>query len=310
MLPYPEQASRAALVLAALAALALSSPAYAQTTPAPAAPAAPAASVADPVVAVVNGSEIHRSDVETAREDLPQQYQSYPFEIVYPALLERLVDGKLLVAAGRAQGLATDPEVKARLVRLEDQVIQTVYLTRAVKAKLTDAVLKQHYEEYVKANPPEPEVHARHILTKTEDEAKEAIKELKAGADFAELAKKNSSGPSAAKGGDLGFIKRGDVVAEFADAAFALKPGQYTETPVKTQFGWHVIKVEAARQSSPPSFEEAKEEVEREASREMIQGIVADLRGKAKIARFNPDGSPKTEGDDKDKKGSAEPKKD
>jgi len=307
MLPYPEQASRAALVVAALALLAFSTPSEAQTVPAP---AAPAASVADPVVAIVNGSEIHRSDVETAREDLPQQYQSYPFEIVYPALLERLVDGKLLVAAGRAQGLATDPEVKARLVRLEDQVIQTVYLTRAVKAKLTDAVLKQHYEEYLKANPPEPEVHARHILTKTEDEAKEAIKELKGGADFAELAKKNSSGPSAAKGGDLGFIKHGAVVAEFANAAFALKPGQYTETPVKTQFGWHVIKVEAVRQSSPPSFEEAKEELEREASREMIQGIVADLRSKAKIARFNPDGSPKTEGDEKDKKGSPEPKKD
>jgi peptidyl-prolyl cis-trans isomerase C len=306
MLPYPEQASRAALVLAAFALLAFSSPAHAQTVPAP---AAPAASVADPVVAIVNGSEVHRSDVEAAREDLPQQYQSYPFEVIYPALLERLVDGKLLVAAGRAEGLATDADVKARLARLEDQVIQTVYLTRAVKAKLTDAVLKQHYEAYLKANPPEPEVHARHILTKTEDEAKDAIKQLKAGADFVELAKKASTGPSAAQGGDLGFIKRGDVVAEFADAAFALKPGQYTETPVKSQFGWHVIKVEAVRQSSPPSFEEAKEELEREASREVIQGIVADLRGKAKIARFNADGSPKTEGDDKDKKGSDEPKK-
>ncbi len=152
MLPYPEQASRAALVLAALALLAAASPSGALRVPAPAAPvapAAPAAAAADPVVATVNGSEIHRSDVETAREDLPQQYQSYPFEIVYPALLERLVDGKLLVAAGRAQGLATDSEVKARLVRLEDQVIQTVYLTRAVKVKLTDAVLKQHYDEYL-----------------------------------------------------------------------------------------------------------------------------------------------------------------
>ena len=119
MLPYPEQASRAALVLAAFALLAFSSPAHAQTVPAP---AAPAASVADPVVAIVNGSEVHRSDVEAAREDLPQQYQSYPFEVIYPALLERLVDGKLLVAAGRAEGLATDADVKARLARLEDQV--------------------------------------------------------------------------------------------------------------------------------------------------------------------------------------------
>ena len=297
----PERAARAILLLGALAFVAPVSSLRAQTA------LAPAAAAADPVVATVNGSAIHRSDIEAARQDLPQQYQSYPFEIVFPALLERLIDGRLLTAAGRAQGLAGDPEVKARLVRLEDQVIQSVYLGRAVKAKLTDAVLKERYAEYLKSTPPEPEVHARHILTKSEDEAKEVIKQLKGGADFAELAKKLSSGPSAAQGGDLGFIKRGDVVAEFAEAAFALKPGQITETPVKTQFGWHVIKVEEARQSTPPTFEEAKEELEHEASRDVIQAVVADLRQKAKIEEFNADGSPKTGGSEP--KGSAAPKK-
>jgi peptidyl-prolyl cis-trans isomerase C len=260
-----------------------------------------AQTAADPVVATVNGKEIHRSDVDAARQDLPQQYQSFPFEVVYPPLLERLIDGKLLVAEGRQQGLASDPEVKARLARLEDQVIQNVYLTRAVKAKLTDDVLKARYAELLKSTPPEQEVHARHILTKTEEDAKAVIVELKGGADFVEVAKKRSTGPEAAEGGDLGFIKRGDVVAEFAEAAFALKPGQFTETPVKTQFGWHVIKVEEFRKASPPSFEEAKAELERDASRDTVTEIVNDLRSKAKIVRFNADGSPMKEGEEKPK---------
>jgi len=253
------------------------------------------------VVAIVNGTEIHRSEVEAAREDLPAQYQSFPLEIVFGALVERMIDGKLLTTAGRKDGLAKDPEVKERVARLEDQVIQNVYLTRAVKAKLTDDVLKQRYQEYLKNNPPEQEIHVRHILVKTEDEAKAVIVELKGGAKFADVEKKHSSDTSEETGGDLGFIKRGDVVPEFADAAFALKPGEYSQTPVKTQFGYHVILVEEVRLSTPPTFEEAKDDIEREASRDVITQIVNELREKAKIVRFNPDGSPKTEGEAKPK---------
>lgn len=286
-------AAAAAILLATLPLAAL-----AQSTSAPAAGAKPAQDQAkDPVVATVNGAAVHRSDVESAREQLPSQYQNFPFEVVFPALVERLIDGKLLSAEGRKDGLAGDPEVKERMARLEDQVIQNVYLSRAVKARLTDDVLKKRYQEYLKSNPPEPEVHARHILVKTEDEGKEVIKALKGGADFVELAKTKSEGPSAAQGGDLGYIKRGDVVPEFAEAAFALKPGQFTETPVKTQFGWHVIKVEDVRTSKPPSFEEAKPEITQEASRDTITDIVNGLREHATIQHFNADGSPKTEGE-------------
>jgi peptidyl-prolyl cis-trans isomerase C len=258
---------------------------------------APAGKPADPVVARVNGAEIHLSDVEAARQDLPSQYQQYPVEVVYPALLERLVDGKLLTSAGRKDGLAEDPEVKTRMAQVEDQVIQSVYLQRAVKAKLTDAVLKKEYDAYLKSNPPELEVHARHIVVKTEDEAKDVIASLKGGADFATLAKSKSAGPSATKGGDLGFIKKGDVVEAFANAAFALKAGEYTETPVKTEFGWHVIKVEETRMSTPPTFDEVKDELERAAGQEMVAEVMADLRKGAKISRFKPDGSPMPEGD-------------
>lgn len=269
---------------------------------------APAAGKADdPVVATVNGAPIHRSEVEAARQDLPAQYQQFPLEIVFTPLVERLIDGKLLSTEGRKEGLAGDPEVKERMARIEDQVIQSVYLTRAIKAKLTDDVLQKRYQEYVKSHPPEPEVHARHILVKTEDEAKAVIAELKGGAKFADLAKQKSTGPSAEKGGDLGFIKRGDVVAEFADAAFALKPGQYTQTPVKTQFGWHVIEVEEVRQSPPPQFAEVKDELEREASRDMITEIVTGLREHAQIVRFNPDGSPKAAAPAQPESGKAKP---
>jgi peptidyl-prolyl cis-trans isomerase C len=293
------RAAAAAVVLALLPGLALAQNAPAPKGPAPNAAAKPTDKAGDPVVAIVNGVEIHRSEVEAAREDLPAQYQSFPLEIVFGALIERLIDSKLLTTAGRKDGLAKDPEVKERVARLEDQVIQNVYLTRAVKAKLTDDVLKQRYEEFVKANPPEQEIHVRHILVKTEDEAKAVIVELKGGANFVEVAKKHSSGSSEETGGDLGFIKRGDVVPEFADAAFALKPGEYSQTPVKTQFGYHVILVEESRMSTPPTFEEAKDDIEHEASRDVITQIVNDLRGKAKIVRFNPDGSPKKEGEAK-----------
>ena len=283
-------------------ALACAAPApaaeLAQATPGQsAAPAAPTGKPANPVVATVNGAQIHLADVVEAQQDLPQQYQQYPIQVVYPALLERLIDGKLLTVAGKKAGLAKDPEVKQRMAEIEDQVIQSVYLERAVKAKLTDAVLKKEYDAYLKANPAEPEVHARHIVVKTEDEAKDIIKQLKAGADFATLAKAKSAGPSAAKGGDLGFIKKGDVVPAFADAAFALKPGQYTQTPVKTDFGWHVIKVDEVRMSTPPTFDEVKGELERTASQEMVASVMADLRKGAKIARFKPDGTPLPEGD-------------
>jgi peptidyl-prolyl cis-trans isomerase C len=293
------QLARAAAAALMLTALPLA--AWAQGTAAPAQkPAAPAASApapggagGDPVVATVNGSAIHRSEVEGARQDLPAQYQQFPLEMVFTPLVERLIDGKLLTDEARKQGLADDPEVKQRLARLQDQVIQAVYLSRVVKTKITDDVLQKRYQEYLKANPPETEVHARHILVKTEDEAKQVVVALQGGAKFEDLAKSKSTGPSAGEGGDLGFIKRGDVVPEFADAAFALKPGQYTEKPVKTQFGWHVIKVDEVRTSSPPKFDDVKDELEREASRDAITELVDGLRKNAQIVRFNPDGSPK-----------------
>ena len=246
----------------------------------------------DPVVARVDGVELHLSDVEAAQQNLPPQAQKLPLPQIYPILLDRLVDGALITEAGRKQHLDQDPEVQSRLKRYEDRLIQESYLNRAVKQAETEDRLRTRYQTLLKEKPAHEEVHASHILLASEAEAKSVIAELDKGADFAALAKKYSTDPGAQSGGDLGYFGHDEIVAEFADAAFGLPAGQYTRTPVKTEFGWHVIKVEDRRLSKPPSFEEAREELNRDLANEIISAKLQELRGAAKIETFGLDGKP------------------
>ncbi len=246
----------------------------------------------DPVVARVNGKELHRSDVALAQRSLPEQYQQVPLPQIYPMLLDQLVSGMLIAEAGRKDKLADDPEVKRRTARLEDRVIQEVYINRAVEAAATDKKLHEQYDKFVKAQPANEEVSARHILVATEDEAKAIIVDLGKGADFATLAKQKSTDPAKDTGGDLGFFTRDSMVPEFADAAFKLGKGEYTKTPVHTQFGWHIIKVEDRRTAAPPSFEDSKDELTNEVAREVITAKVKALKDGAKVETFALDGSP------------------
>jgi peptidyl-prolyl cis-trans isomerase C len=215
-----------------------------------------------------------------------------PLDAIYSQLLDQMVDSTLVAKAGRDAKLAADPEVKQRVAKLEDRVIQQVYLERLVDKAATDDKLKAKYDATIKNTPGKAEVHARHILLPTEDEAKAVIVQLDKGADFAKLAAEKSKDPGAANGGDLGWFGKEDMVPEFADAAFAMKPGDVTKTPVKTQFGWHVIKVEDTRTAPAPSFEASKEELKGQIARELIQTRVSELRGKAKIQLFQMDGTP------------------
>ena len=263
--------------------------------PAPATANAPAPGPLPPpntVVARVDGTELHLADVEAAQQNLPPQAQKLPLEQVYPMLLERLVDGELITRAGRKEHLERNPELQVRLKRYEDRLIQEAYLNQAIKAAETEDQLKERYQTLAKDKAGQEEVHAQHILVKTEDEAKSLIAELDKGADFGELAKKYSTDSSAKSGGDLGYFGRNDMVKEFADAAFALSPGQYSKTPVETKFGWHVIKVEDRRAGKPPSFEEAREQLSRDLAHEIIEAKLQDLRGAAKIEEFGLDGKP------------------
>lgn len=253
--------------------------------------ATPAASD-DPVVARVNNQELHRSDITMALRELPPQVQRQPIEKVYPQLLDQMLGTMLVSQAGRKARLADDPEVKKRLALIQDQVIADAYIQRMLKKDITEAKLKARYEKLMKDAPPREEISARHILLPTEAEAKAVIEQLKKGADFATLAKEKTTDPAGkTSGGDLGYFTKDEMVPEFANAAFKLKPGEFTQTPVHTQFGWHVIKVENRRAAKPPTFEQMKPQLVNDLSRELIQAKIKELRAAAKIEVFNPDGS-------------------
>ena len=236
----------------------------------------------DPVLAVVNGTEIHRSEVVESARSLPPEYQAQIDQIL-PALVERYVNLKLLADRAESAGLAEDSEVKEMLARLKQDVVREVFLRRYLKEHMTDEMLQARYQEFLKAHPPEPEVHARHILMPTEEEAKAVIEKLNSGKDFDAVAAEMSKGGSAQNGGDLGYFVKKDMVPEFAEAAFAMKPGEVSKEPVKTQFGWHVIKVEDRRDRQPPSFEQVKGDLEGEAQQELVAALIKELHDSAKV---------------------------
>ena len=298
----PASLLAAALVLA-WAAVAGTDPASA-AGPAPAPSSAPTTGSAaatppadgppagNPVVARVDGTELHLADVVAAQKSLPAEAQKAPLAQIYPMLLDRMIDGMLLTEAGRKEHLDQSPEVQRRLQLLRDRVIQQAYLEELLKSAESEDKLKAGYQKFIAQKPPREEVHARHILVKTEAEAKSIIDQLNKGADFAALAKKYSTDPAAASGGDLGYFGRDDMVPAFAAAAFALQKGQYTKTPVKTEFGWHVILVEDRRVKPPPTFDQAREEVRRMLAREIIEAKIKELHSGAKIEAFGLDGKP------------------
>jgi peptidyl-prolyl cis-trans isomerase C len=265
-------------------------PVVTRPSPAP----APTASLppGNPVVARVNGAELRLSDVEAAQQSMPPQAQKMPLAQIYPMLLDRMIDGMLIAEAGRKEHLDQSPEVQRRLKLLEDRLIQQAYLEQMLKGAETEDKLKAEYQKFLKQQGAGEEVHARHILVKSEAEAVSIIDQLNKGADFAALAKKYSTDPGAASGGDLGYFGKDDMVPAFTAAAFALQPGQYTKAPVKTEFGWHVILVMDHRVKQPPTFSEAREQVSHMLARDVVEAKVKALRSEAKVEEFGLDGKP------------------
>jgi peptidyl-prolyl cis-trans isomerase C len=254
----------------------------------------PASAADDPVVAVVEGEQVRRSELEAVQAQLPEQYRQLPLAMIYEPLLARVIDRRLLAREAERRKLDARPEVQEALARARREILGDHLLEVTIGEALTPERLQQAYA-VARAQPgfAVEEVRARHILLKTEAEAKEVIAALAGGADFAELAKKRSIDPSAQQNdGDLGFFRRDTMVEPFAEAAFALEPGQTTREPVQTRFGWHVIRVEE-RRSAAPTFEEKEPELKEQVARETINALVAELRAKAKVQRFAIDGSPK-----------------
>ncbi len=245
--------------------------------------AAPASAGDADVVATVDGKPIVEADVKMLETLMGQALARVPETSRHELLVNVLVETQLLAEAGEKAGKEKSPDVQRRLVWLKAQTLRDAYVHDEVDPQITDAVVKTRYDEMVKQIKPQTEIHARHILVKTEDEAKAIIAELDKGADFATLAKAKSTGPTGPRGGDLGFFGRGRMVPAFDKAAFDLKVGEYTKVPVKTQFGWHVIKVEEARDVKPPSFDEVKVRLRQRMEQQKLREVVAALRAKAKI---------------------------
>jgi peptidyl-prolyl cis-trans isomerase C len=294
-------APRATIAVLVLCLAALPAVAQAQKAPAetpkkePAAsPKSPpkAGSAEDPVIARVNGTPLYRSDMEVLRATLPPQAQQQPPQELYNRLLDQLIALQLVSQSARKSKLNDDPRVKKMTALAEEQILQDAYLDGIMRTEITEAKLKAGYDEYAKAMPTHEEVHARHILVPTEAEAKEIIDELKKGADFAKLASEKTTDPAGkASGGDLGYFAETDMVPEFAKAAFALKKGEFTQTPVKTQFGWHVIKVEDRRQGQPQPYDKVAPALARQMAQQLYNVKLKQLADAGKVEVFNPDGS-------------------
>ena len=246
----------------------------------------------DFVVAIVNGAKIYKSTLRTAQKLLPKQYQSIPLDQIYPALVDTVIDLKLSAADARKRQLHETEEFKKLMSRISDQMLQRTALQNEINKALTDEALQQRYENMIKESGEAEEIRARHILVKTENEAKAIIEELSAGANFEAEAKQKSTGPSGANGGELGFFSRGQMVPEFEKVAFSLRKGEITNSPVKTQFGWHIIKVEDRRKAVPPSFASVRKKLEAEISQKASADYVYNLRKMAKILRFDLKGKP------------------
>ncbi|MFG1298464.1 peptidylprolyl isomerase [Xanthobacter sp. V3C-3] len=258
-----------------------------------AAPAAQAAPASDPVVATVNGTPIRQSEVTIALEDigggLPPQLQG-PQREEY--VLSFLTDMTLLAKAAEAQKLDQSPEFQQRLAYARTKALMEAMMMQEAKKAVTAEAKRKTYDEFVKSAPAEAEVRARHILVEDETKAKEIAKKAKAGEDFSKLAKENSK-DSADDGGDLGYFTKEQMVPEFAEAAFKLEKGQVSD-PVKTQFGWHVIKVEDKRQKPVPSYEQVEDQVEQYLVRKAQADMVTKLRTDAKVEKTAAPAAPAT----------------
>jgi peptidyl-prolyl cis-trans isomerase C len=241
------------------------------------------------IVAKVNGNEITHIDIVEAHKLLPEQYRKVPFDQIFPTLLDSVIDTYLTSADGRSKGVDKSATFKKEMARIERQLLQRNVINEAITRIVTDAALQDAYEQMKTQSSGNEEIHARHILVKEEKVALAVIAELDKGNDFAQLAKTKSTGPSGPTGGDLGYFGRGQMVPAFEKAAFDLDKGAYTTTPVKTQFGYHVIKQEDRRAKAPPAFAEVEQRLRTQLSQAAGAQYMSELRKVAKIEKFLPE---------------------
>lgn len=236
----------------------------------------------DKLIATVNGEEIRASDIQLAFDALPEQFASASIESLYEPLINQIIDRKLVSQKAREQGLDKDQQVVRQALFAEETLLRDTYLIRKIDQAATDDVLKAAYEERIKDIEPQEEVRARHILVTSQEEAKAIKARADQGEDFASLASEASTGPSGPRGGDLGYFVREQMVGPFAEAAFALAPGEVSD-PVQTEFGWHVIKLEDRRSKGPPAFADLESTLKAELAKTTVNTELERLRANASI---------------------------
>ena len=263
------------------------------------------APASDPVIAKVDGVEIRQSDIAIAEEDMGQNIPANDEAGKRDYIVNYLTDLLLIAKAAEAKKIHDTAEFKQRMAFARNKTLMETVLGQESKAAATEPALRKIYDDATKNMGGQQEVHARHILIRVndpndqaaskaaEDKVKAAIDRIKKGEDFATLAKALTEDPSGKQdGGDLGYFTRDQMVPEFSEVAFKLEKGQLS-APVKTQFGWHVLKVEDKRMREPPPFDKVRGEIEQFASRKAQVDLVTKLRADAKIERLDKPAEPK-----------------
>jgi peptidyl-prolyl cis-trans isomerase C len=240
------------------------------------------------VAAKINGEVIYINDIKQSYTDHPQIKDTVPFEEFYAKTLDVFINSKLVYQAAQKAKIEETAEFKRQLVTVKEDLARKLYLEKLVEEQVTDAEIKKLYDEYTSKFESQKEVKAKHILVETEAKAQEVISKLKKGEDFVKLAGTYSRDPSV----DLGYFTKEMMVKEFSDAAFAMNQGEYSKTPVKTEFGYHVILVEDARATKPLEYKEVEPQIKNMATQKAVADTFADLRKNAKVEKFTLEGEP------------------
>lgn len=247
----------------------------------------------NPVVAKIDGQDVTRLDVFNFIQTLPPQTRQLPVTQLFPLAVDQVVNATLISKQVQGVNLDSDPAVKEQLAAAKSQIVRGVYVQKQVEKAITDERIKQAYENYAANFPKIPEVKTRHILVEDKDTAEDLIKQLKDGADFATLAKEHSTDATKENGGELGYISKQDqVIPAFLDKAFELKPGEMTDKPLKTEFGYHIIEVTDVRDRPPATLEQAKPFISAQLRGVVLNEIVQNWREKANVEVFDINGKP------------------
>ena len=237
----------------------------------------------DAIVAKVNGKPITEAFMKLAEDELGRDLGDLPPEVKRRALAEYLIDNTLFAEAAEAQKLGETPAFQNQLNYLKERLLRQEYFEKTLKSAVSENEAKEIYKERIGSLKPEEEVSARHILVDSEEKAKELRAKIVAGADFAEVAKESSSDRGTKdQGGSLRYFGQGQMVPEFDTAVFKMKKGEISE-PVKTNFGWHIIKLDDRRRKEPPSFEAVKDTIMNSLAMRKVQEKAAELRQKATL---------------------------